>query len=143
MFKRCVWLLIFFGCAAQLDKRPELVEQLLRPRPGYNGLTNSVCTKKDFIGTCQELSVINYDLKDADTRTRLIQAEIVCNVKQAVYRICADKPGICQYAEKGWFFDKNLTETDYIPIDQYQRLLDAQIMCVSRKGPLFMIIFSL
>jgi len=73
-----------------------LAKQRLIPRPGHEGkLTNQVCLK--FYGDkCEQKSLKEYDLQDANIRKQLNEFKIACNVGGKRYRICKDEPGLCR-----------------------------------------------
>jgi hypothetical protein len=121
--------LILTNCATvqPLYPRGALVKQILRPWTGYHGLTNRACTLIDQKGDCAHWSVIDYVLEDAQTRASLSQLVFICNVAGKRYKVCPDKPGLCRRHCDGFLFCQ--TKEDFLPIANYQFLIDADTKC--------------
>lgn len=111
------------------------------PRKGYEGyLTNRVCL--EFYGNeCKKTSIVKYDLKDAEVRKKFNDFKIACKVGGKRYRICKDQAGLCRSEEgclewkKHWLTRKRfcakrgVIKTDFIPVENYQYLLDGATEC--------------
>lgn len=130
-------LIMLLGACASIPKdytRGALVDQILHPMPNHAGLVNSQCTHDQKTGVCS-WDYVEYDLNDRPTRIRLRDAGFVCNVGGTVYRIAQEKAGLIleKYVKSGFLGlgPKKEIEVDFIPISNYQRLLDARTTCFS------------
>ena len=121
-----------------------LIGQRLIPRTGYNGfLTNQVCKK--FVGKkCMETSILKYDLMDMAVRTQLVNdLKFACKMGKSRWRISINAPAIVRQ-EKGcvkwkkktisrkvYCAETGVVKTEFIHIDDYQRLIDGALECRS------------
>lgn len=144
---RAIALLLFLGlvgaCATteKVYPRNPLAEQILRPRPGYKGLTNAakVC-KPDAAGkeVCA-LEVQDHDMSDAAFRLELRNLKFVCNVNERLFRIAQDYSALIRetYSEPKCFLwkckERELLSQEFINFDAagYQRMLNANTHCHS------------
>lgn len=130
--------ILFSSCAGTpVDyHRGPLAEQILRPLPGHTGLVNSQCTHDIKTGSCV-WDYADYDLNDAPTRQRLRDAGMVCYLNGMGYRIASLQPGLIFERHKkncvlGVFCGASTDEVvDYIPVSDYQKLLDGATECRS------------
>lgn len=126
------------GCstAGPVDyHRGPLADQVLRPLPGHTGLVNSEC-RHDVVTHACIWDQQEYDLTDAPTRQRLRDAGFVCRVNGRGYRIALELPGLIferHHQDCFLMFCGAVTEQviDYIPVTDYQKLLDANTECKS------------
>lgn len=117
--------------APKVYPRHELVEQILKPRPGYKGLTNRVCSSVNDKKECV-YTVTDYDLFDVNFRKNANTFNFTCNIGGKRYKVCQDKPGFCHFTYKGlWPFRKKIE--DYLPITNYDFLLSAKTVCANEK----------
>ena len=131
---RFLVLLLLLGCSTdKIYTQQPLFDQRLAPRPGYVGLTNQVCLKKES-GKCVEKKVDDHDLTDSAVRERLSDLKFICNVGGVRYRIAKDYPHL--YSSKcktKWFQEK--CEYKWISIEyEYQKLLDANTVCAAQDS---------
>lgn len=117
----------------ELIYRHELADQILKPRPGYKGLTNRACTNYDEKANCVKFEVQDHDLADEQFRKTLNALGFICNVAGKRYKICEDQPGLCRI----WFTDcgifcKRRRHEEVIPSSNYQFLLDAKTRCFKK-----------
>lgn len=130
-------LFIFVGCASQSPPtRPALINQILRPRPGYEGrLTNQFCKAyKD--GKCTDKDVVEYDIRLQEVRDRLLTARFVCVVGNKRFRVCHELHGLCHQTEVttgSWpFRKKEIKLLEVLDIEKnYQTLIDLNTVCAS------------
>jgi len=125
---------LFFSCSS-LDHGP-LIEQELRFRPGYEGLTHTTCWEF-FDGSCIEQSVLYYDFKNPEHLKRLRDIRLICKVGDRRFYICEDKAALCSNFEElktflGVPYSHELqSEVLYIPED-LQTLIDANTYCAAQ-----------
>lgn len=141
--KLVLFCLLIAGCSSQKEiyTRKDLVSLILRPRPGYKGLTNQRCAKWDK-EKCVEKDVLDFDLEDDAQRLRLHAARFVCRVGEGPhYRICKQLKGLCQQTSVttgSWFNRK--TEIKLVSVllmkDSYQYLIDKGTYCLSMDNPM-------
>lgn len=129
----------FGACASapELYYRHELADQILKPRPGYAGLTNRACAKFDDDGVCQDWQVEAHSLDDANFRQTVNTLGMVCNIGGRRFKVCLDKPGFCRiwYTDCGLFCRKKRHE-EYIPASNEQLILASKTRCMDpRKYP--------
>ena len=74
---------------SKIEKYPRsnLVNQILKFRDGYDGLTNRACDKWSEDGQCIEFKVINYDLLDLETRRMLRDLKFICKIAGERFKI--------------------------------------------------------
>ena len=140
------WVFISYivaACSTQKEiyVRKDLVSLILRPRPGYKGLTNLRCMKWEK-EKCIEKDVLDFDLEDDAQRLRLHDARFVCRVGDGPhYRICKELHGLCQQTTvtSGPFFNRK-TEVKLVSFlhikEKYQYLLDKGTYCLSLDNEL-------
>lgn len=131
-----LWFMVLFfftGCAHY--QRPELIGQILKPRTGYKGITNSACDEYDFWGKCKSQSIVDYDLHDKEVRKKLIDFGFRCLIAGNRYKIDPDQPGFARYetVSECWFCEDKVLIVKRIPIEKYQYLIDAGTVCYSEK----------
>lgn len=131
-----LWILsvLSVACATPQFEHGPLFDQLLRPRPGFEGrLTNQVQRETGP-------DVVSYDLSLPSTRNQLRQVKLICSVAGVRYRVCLDRPGLCTQTEKVKKFlfiryKRIIVELDYIPVKEgYQRLLDSKTFCAAQES---------
>lgn len=130
-----------FGCASnRVYPRNPLVDQVIKPRPGYERhLTNSACLKYEN-GNCVNLEIKPYSLDDESFRKMANEFDFICNVGGRRFKICLDKPGFC----RNWTFVKcepwdflkifceDIAMEDFIPIDDYNFILESNAKCANK-----------
>ncbi len=128
-------LLLLSGCATSPPSYPQhpLVDQILRPRPGYTGLTNSFCTRFED-DECKELVVQDHPLTP-EFRKQLNDFKFICNVAGRRFKICIEKEGLCRYEieKRDCFLCRDRVKQVFIPITDYQYLLNANAKCFNRE----------
>jgi hypothetical protein len=128
-------LILLASCATpQVELRHPLSQQILKPRPGYKGLTNRACEALNEKGECAGMVVKEYLLEDPVFRKTANDLKFICSVGGRRFKICLDQPGLCRttYEDCGWFC-KDKKKVEYIPANQYQFLLDANTVCQNRE----------
>ncbi len=138
-------LLVLFSllCScSSLDHGP-LIEQELRFRPGFEGLTHATCF--ELIGDdCLRQDVIEYKFSNESDLKRLKAVQLICKVGDRRFHICEDEAALCSNFEEiktflGVPYSTTLqSEKLHIP-DDVQTLIDANTYCaaqgsVSEKG---------
>ena len=124
-------LIVFASCASVPWHASPLAEKILKPRAGYKGLTNRYCEQYEQ-STCKSWKVEDYDLNDKEVRERLRAAGITCKIAEKRYKISLDKPGFMRRegTKKCFLFFCNTEYKDeFIPISEYQYLLDITAKC--------------
>lgn len=87
------WLLLVSLVSCATYNHGALIEQELRFRPGYKGLTHAV--NDEFLWIRYNFRIVEYDfLNPADLR-RLREIKLVCKVGERRFHVCADRPGLC------------------------------------------------
>lgn len=131
--------LLLVGCVTSMVYAPHpLVEQILKPRAGYDGkLTNRTCGEYQN-GKCVKESIATYNLEDADFRSSVNKFNFICSIGGRRFKICIDKPGFCRFTyEKscflGVFCKKGERLEEYLPVEKYRFLLDADTRCASKE----------
>lgn len=126
-------LLSLFSCATN---HGPLIEQELRFRPGYEGLTHTTCT--EFLtGDCIRQSVLFYDFKNEEHLKRLRAVKLICKVGDRRFYICPDEPALCSNFEEIKTFlgvpysTKLQSEKLKVPED-LQVLIDAGTYCAAQ-----------
>lgn len=131
------WLFAFclvISCITPLHDA--LLDQELRARPGYLGLTNAVC-KRFLGGSCLDQDITLYSFQDEATLKRLRAIRLVCKVGEKRFHVCGDKPALCSntYESKSFlgveYTTKIVTEILYIPED-LQTLIDTKAYCAAQ-----------
>ncbi len=133
---------LLIGCSSKKDYyRNPLVKQILKPRPNHIGLTNRACEKWNG-DKCENWVVIDYDLNDAGLRKKLVELKFICKIHNNRFKICLDKAGFCRHTYKKvrcnkwdkwkWFCKKKKVLIKYIPISDYQYVLDSGTRCYNR-----------
>jgi hypothetical protein len=128
-------LLLFNACASGPSSYPQhtLVDQILRPRTGYTGLTNSWCERWED-GRCQSLKIEDHPLTP-EFRKQLNDFKFICRVGDRRFKVCVDKEGLCRREVKDcghWWCRDKVIEV-FIPITDYQYLLNANTKCFNRN----------
>lgn len=125
------------GCHRAVFTQNPLVYQILKPRPEYPGmLTNRACLKYDG-EKCIEEDVDIYDMNDEAFREKANTLDFICNIGGRRFKICKDKPGFCRrtFKKKCWWKfcrKRKLRNEEYIPVEPYQFLLDANVKCFNK-----------
>lgn len=130
----CFALLSLSACSS-LDHGP-LIEQELRFRPGYDGLTHSTCL--EFLdGGCISQDLIVYNFHVEEDLKRLRDVKLICKVGDRRFYVCPDKAALCSNFEEIKTFlgipytTKLVTEILYVPEDM-KTLLDANTYCAAQ-----------
>jgi len=126
--------LLVNSCATeQTYPRNALVNQILKPRPGYTGLTNRACEVWDVKNICTTWVIKEYIL-DEPTRKTLSGLDFICNISGHRYKVCLDKEGFCRtsYYGCGFLNMKQCKKEEYLPVSNYQFLLDANTKCFNK-----------
>jgi len=110
-----------------------LIDQILKPRPGYQGnLTNRACLEY-YEERCKKWNVITYDMTDESFRLKANDLGFICNIAGHRYKICKDKAGFCHHYKKKkcWlkYFCWKFREEKFILVDNYKYLLEAKARC--------------
>lgn len=153
---RIIFLLFLVSCSA-LEKNPEksaypdlvlghtaLIGQRLIPRKGNEGfLTNQACLKYEG-KDCVQKSLLTYDMNDPILRDRLAnELKFACKMGNKRFRICKKDPGFCRQewgciewkkklvSRKTYCSKEGVTKKEYIPVTEYQRLIDGSLECRS------------
>ena len=131
--------ILLISCEKKND-HANFSRQRFVPRPGYDHhLTNRVC-RSNKLGSCKEWSIRAYDLRDDLVRKQYVDFKIACRIAGRRFRVCLDKPGFCRRErvckKKSGFFKKKCKKWDkkieYIPISNYQYLIDSNLECFWR-----------
>lgn len=134
-------LLLSSGCATKPKQyaRGALINLILRPRPGYKGLTNQTC-REWADGHCIKRDVAEWDLAVDKERLQLHSLRFVCDVGGRRYRICRQLPGLCRqtYVKSGFLgLDRELKLISYLNArEEYQFLIDSDTVCMSMDSEL-------
>jgi hypothetical protein len=141
------FLAVVFACATEpYYPAGPLAGQLLRPRKGYVGrLTNQGADPEG------KRDVLEYDLRTDPGRKQLHDVRIRCRVGSRLFRVCVDRPGLCEQDEKvtrwpntswGIVTKREIVVVDYIDaVDGYQRLLDSGTLCAAMGSPTYRRLF--
>jgi hypothetical protein len=131
-----------FGCSTFYPLNPHhprhpLSEQILKPRVGFKGLTNRACEVFDKArGECLEYKIEERLLEDAEFRNTANMLGFICLIGGRRFKICEDKPGFCRHTYKRNCFlgicGKRDKLEEYIPVERYQFLLDANTRCFDK-----------
>lgn len=130
--------LSLYGCKTTPENHYQhvLSEQILKPRKGFEGfLTNRACLKYEK-GDCLNESIVKYDLSDSEFRRAVNEFNFICKIGGKRYKICLDKAGFCRFEghKKCWlFFCKTEMKEIYVPVAQYEFLIQAKTRCYSYK----------
>lgn len=110
-----------------------LVDQILKPRLGYVGLTNRICDHVDEKGKCVYV-VTEYKLEDADFRKKVNDLGFICNLAGKRYKICLSKAGLCRMQRVSCgFLCHEVREVEYLPVpDKYQFYIDGNLRCFQK-----------
>lgn len=120
---------LFFSSCSSLD-HGSLIEQELRFRPGYSGLTHS---NGDGIGQ----KILIYDFHKEEDIKRLRDVRLICKVGERRFYVCSDKAALCSNLDEIKTFlgipytTKLVTEILYVPED-IQTLIDANTYCAAQ-----------
>lgn len=114
-----------------------LIEQELRFRPGYNGLTHTTCT--EFLDSCLEQSVLVYDFSDESVLKRLRDVRLICKVGDRRFYICPDEPALCSNFEEiktflGVPYSTALQSEKLKVPEDIQTLIDADTYCAAQSS---------
>lgn len=116
-----------------------LVDQIIKVREGHDGnLTNRACLA--YSGeTCTQDKITLYPLASAEFRETANKLDFLCNIGGRRFKICQDKPGFCRISRGpkkctlGIFCKEgDPVEIEYLPVEQYRFLLDANARCASK-----------
>lgn len=108
------------------------MDQILRPRPGYTGLTNRACESWYDDNECKKYVVKEYLLTDAEFRNTANKIGVICKVGGRRFKVCLDKPGFCRHTyTRDWFLAPKKKREEYIPMDPVKFHLDAGTRCFS------------
>lgn len=128
-------LLFILGCASvdQYQKH-SLVDQILKPREGFKGLTNRYCS--EYVDDeCKTWSVEERLFEDREFQETANKLNFLCNVGGKRYKICkeseGDKPGLCRVSYESCFLCKPKKIVQWIDAKAYKFLLDSNVKCKS------------
>lgn len=130
------------GCASVKNgwsgtkEHAPLIEQIVRVRKGYRGLTHQTCVEFDWWGKCSKMTVIEYDMMDAAVRERFVQNAFICQFGGRRYKIDPELPQIVRYqrSRNCWLFCPEVTEkVEPVPFVEVQKLLDGALTCYSER----------
>lgn len=137
-----LFLLGAVGCATAPEIYPShpLVDEIVKVRPGHAGTLTNRAEILGPDGKSTVAVVTEYPLHDPAFRDTVNKLDFLCNIGGKRYKICKDKPGFCRIGSTrscaiGPLFCKDVeAEIDYIPVDNYQFLLDAKARCASKQN---------
>lgn len=127
--------IVFTSCSTSEIHSPTL-QQIIRPRDGYDGLTNRVCLKYSPFGSCKQFDDTNYDLKDHAVRKMLVDFSFRCSIAGRRFKIHPDKASFARYEEVDscWLCRKKTIITEEIPMEgNIDYLIKADTYCWSER----------
>lgn len=110
--------------------RNALVDQILRFRTGFTGLTNRACGQYNEKNECTRYDVLNHDLEDGAVRRYLIELGFVCKVAGKRFKICREDAALCRMRREGLFGSSKKIEKVYVKT-RHQFLIQASAKCFS------------
>lgn len=141
---RCIWRLSLSLSVASLGvvacttvptmyPKLALVDQILKPREGFSGLTHRTCASLDEKNQCV-WQIEEHKLDEPAFRTAANALNFICNIGGRRFKVCLDKAGFCrmQSVSCGWFCHKTV-EAEFIPVTNYKFLLDANTRCFNKN----------
>lgn len=125
--------LLLSNCASPVYRQNPLIDQILKPRQGFDGkLTNRACLSYDG-GRCIKEEIRAYDLSDSEFRESANKLHFICKIAGRRYKICLDKPGFCRHSYKESCFlficSKGEKLEEYLPVSKYKFLMDSDAKC--------------
>ena len=137
-------VVIFFstqGCASVktgwsgTKEHKPLLQQIVKMRTGYKGLTHKTCVEFDWFGQCEKKTVMEYDMNDAAVRARFVELNFVCDLGGRRYKIDPAAPQFVRYdrVKRCWFCEKKTEKTEPMPYSDTQKLLDGDLTCWSER----------
>lgn len=128
--------IVLTGCAGQVNPHAPLFKQIVRMRLGHRGLTHQVCSEKNWIGQCQKMDLIEYDLSSAEIRKQFVELQFICKVGGSRYKIDPDQPRFVRFKRvREWFLaPEKLVVDAQIPITATDRLVNGGTFCYSEKA---------
>ena len=126
-------LVILSSCAPKIYNRSEFVDQILKPRKGFEGfLTNSRCTKRKG-DDCKNLEIEKYDLNDDSFRRTVNRLDFICMIGNKRYKVCLDKVGFCRRSfRRNWLGRRKFRYEKYIPAYDYDFLIKSKLRCFNK-----------
>lgn len=123
------------GCSSTEYKHTDLVNQIVRFRPGYAGLTHRICSKKKWNGDCENWDIIEYSIRGQAGRMRFVELGFICIVGGRRFKIDPDWPQLARYGVKdnGWFQPKTREIVETMDYKDVQKLVDAGTYCYSER----------
>jgi hypothetical protein len=133
-----VWALTALdGCSSVIRSENPLLKQVLKYRPGHQGLTHHACTEIDGFGNCKSWVDSEKDPRDIEVRKQLIDLGFRCLIGGKRYKLDPDAPQYVRYKTSSdcWLFCKSHTDkVDPIPMDPAQRFIDSGTECYSEQA---------
>lgn len=135
----CLYLM---GCQTTTHPKNPLIDQIIKPRVGFDGhLTNRSCLEYDG-SNCVKEDISTYDLVDPVIRENLNKLSFICTIAGHRYKVCLDKPGFCRKTVDRvcakWdllkLFCKHPESWEYIPVENYQYLIDSKTRCFNKEN---------
>jgi hypothetical protein len=123
------------GCSSVRPRAP-LVQQIIRMRPGHKALTHQICGERNWLGKCQRMDVVEYDLNDAGLRQKLVSLGFRCRIAGWRYKIDPDRPSFIRYQrvkEPGFFGKEKTVKVNRVDFSQTQLLIDSATECYSEQ----------
>lgn len=123
-----------------------LSDQIIKVRAGHEGfLTNRTCGA--YIPgevapekACSDERITRYPLNSPEFRATVNKLNFLCNIGGRRFKICVDKPGFCRFSTGpkkcsgflGLFCKEGERLEEYLPVEQYRFLLDANAKCANK-----------
>jgi hypothetical protein len=129
-----IWFFIVTGCAGQVYPHGDIMNQILRMRNGYSGLTHRVCAEKNWLGDCKKWDIIEYQIRNKEGRMRFIDLGFVCSVGGRRYKLNPDLPEFVRYQTKTCFLCTPQTViVERLDYTKPQKFIDAGTFCYSER----------
>jgi hypothetical protein len=124
------------GCSGVQARNP-LVQQIIRMRAGHKGLTHQICGERNWMGKCQRMDLVEYDLNDVAVRQKLVSLAFRCRIAGWRYKIDPDAPAFVRYqrvTEGSWLNRKERTlKVNRVDFSETQFLIDSAAVCYSEQ----------
>ena len=125
----------FVGCASTPMPHNDLINQIVRMRPGYAGLTHRICAKKKWTGECTNWDLIEYQIRNQEGRMRFIDLGFICMVGGRRFKLDPNLPQFVRYGDvdHGWFSPKTTEIVETLSYKDVQKMVDAGTYCFSER----------
>lgn len=123
------------GWSGTYSHRP-LLEQIVRMRPGYKGLTHQICAERDWFGECKRMDLVEYNLQDQKVRANFVALQFRCKIGGYRYKFYDGGPYFARYKrqKKCWLCKTETVIEKTIPMSNTQYLIDAGTYCWSEQA---------